>query len=291
MAIREDYYFPSADGKTTVHAVRWSPEKLSPIAVLQFIHGVGENTDKYEETAEYLVAQGFIVAGIDLLGHGKTSLNESDMGFFADRNSWKILCADIHKQYEIESSFSPALPYFLLGHSLGSFLGRTYISIYDTHFSGCLFTGSTQRSPFSYVAAYCLAAVTALFRGPRFRSSLVSRITYGRFTPHYGEDHPLLPTVGMSRDIFGGMAHMVRFSTIKRSVKDAPIFFFSGAKDPVSKYGAELYNAKKLFEKAGCSDVTVKVYPNAPHSMLRSDIKEEVWHDISIWILDKINQN
>lgn len=284
MAIRHDYYFPSSDGRSSVHAVRWFPESTAPKAILQFIHGVGENTERYAETAEYITGLGFIVVGIDLLGHGLTYKNENDAGYFADKGGLKLLCADVGKQYEIEHTAAPELPYFLLGHSLGSFIGRTYISVYNTSFTGCLFTGSTQRSPISYFAAYLLTELVALFKGKRFRSPFVCRLTYGRFTPHYGEDLSILPTVGMSRDIFRGMAHMVKYSTIKRSPKNIPILFFSGMKDPVSKYGAELYKAKELYKKAGCEDISIKIYSNGPHSMFRSDIKEEVWQDIADWM-------
>lgn len=288
MAIREDYYFPSTDGKSSVHAAKWLPEDTAPTAILQFIHGVGEDTEKYEETAEYFTAKGFIVVGLDLLGHGKTAVSEDDKGYFADHGSWKILCADIHKQYEIESVSVPNLPYFLLGHSLGSFIGRSYITIYDTPFTGCIFTGSTHKPSIFFDFGAAIARLAAIFLGARHRSDFINRITYGKYSPHFGDDLSIPSALGMTRDIFSGMAYMAKFSNIKRTSENLSIHFFSGLKDSVNNHGANLYKAADAFKKAGCKDVSVTLFPEGHHNVLRGKIKEEVWQAISNWMLGKI---
>jgi len=66
---RNEFTFPSADGKTGIHAVEWLPEG-HPRAVLQVSHGVAEYVLRYEPLAEYFTARGFAVAGHDHLGHG-----------------------------------------------------------------------------------------------------------------------------------------------------------------------------------------------------------------------------
>lgn len=60
--VRSDFTFPSADGKTAIHAVERSPE--GPVrAVLQISHGVAEYILRYEPLAEYLTARGLAVVG------------------------------------------------------------------------------------------------------------------------------------------------------------------------------------------------------------------------------------
>ena len=69
--VRDEFTFPSADGKTPIHAVEWRPE--GPVrAVLQISHGVSEYILRYEPLAEYLTERGFAVAGHDHLGHGES---------------------------------------------------------------------------------------------------------------------------------------------------------------------------------------------------------------------------
>ena len=68
MANRKEFYFPSADGKTRIHAVLWTPER-APVGVFQIAHGVAEYALRYEPFAEYLCAKGLAVAANDHIGH------------------------------------------------------------------------------------------------------------------------------------------------------------------------------------------------------------------------------
>ena len=67
--VKREFTFPSADGKTAIHAVEWLPEG-APRAVLQIAHGVSEYVLRYEDFAGYLTERGFAVVGNDHLGHG-----------------------------------------------------------------------------------------------------------------------------------------------------------------------------------------------------------------------------
>ena len=67
--VRNEFTFPSADGRTGIHAVEWTPD-MAPRAVLVLSHGVSEHILRYEPLAAYLTKRGFAVAGHDHLGHG-----------------------------------------------------------------------------------------------------------------------------------------------------------------------------------------------------------------------------
>ena len=60
--VKREFTFPSADGKTAIHAVEWLPEG-APRAVLQIAHGVSEYVLRYEDFAGYLTERGFAVVG------------------------------------------------------------------------------------------------------------------------------------------------------------------------------------------------------------------------------------
>ncbi len=70
MAKEEKFTFLSADGKTTIHAVRWIPEDGNYEAILQITHGMIEFVERYRPFAEFLTENGFMVVGHDHLGHG-----------------------------------------------------------------------------------------------------------------------------------------------------------------------------------------------------------------------------
>lgn len=68
---KEEFYYPSADGKTRIHGMAWLPE-CEPVGVIQIAHGVTEYIGRYEAFAEYFTDRGFVVAGNDHLGHGES---------------------------------------------------------------------------------------------------------------------------------------------------------------------------------------------------------------------------
>ena len=59
---KKDFYYPSVDGKTQIHAIRWEPEG-EPRAILQIIHGMVEFIDRYDDFARYLAEKGHTEIG------------------------------------------------------------------------------------------------------------------------------------------------------------------------------------------------------------------------------------
>ena len=62
MTKEEKFTFPSTDGKTTIHAVKWIPEDGSYQAILQITHGMIEFVERYRPFAEILTENGLISA-------------------------------------------------------------------------------------------------------------------------------------------------------------------------------------------------------------------------------------
>ena len=105
---KKEVYYPSIDGKTKIHALRWEPDE-KPKAILQIIHGMSEYIDRYDEFAAYLTEHGFIVVGEDHLGHGESVQSEEYYGYFGkDGNAWII--ADIHQLRLMMVEEFPDLP-------------------------------------------------------------------------------------------------------------------------------------------------------------------------------------
>ena len=77
MTKEEVFSFPSADGRTTVHAVRWTPEDGKYRAVLQITHGMVEYIERYRAFAEFLNDNGFLVVGHDHIGHGESVVSKN----------------------------------------------------------------------------------------------------------------------------------------------------------------------------------------------------------------------
>ena len=114
-----DFTVPSTVPGRTLHAFRCVPEGEVK-AVLQLSHGMVEFIDRYKPLAEYLAGRGILVTGHDHLGHGGSIRTKADYGYFAEPDGNRAVLADLHAMTVRTKELYPGVPYFLLGHSMGS---------------------------------------------------------------------------------------------------------------------------------------------------------------------------
>ena len=144
--VQHEFTFPSADGKTAIHAVEWLPEG-EILAVLQISHGVSEYILRYAPFAAFLTERGFAVVGHDHLGHGDSVAVGAPRLYFGPKGSWNWVVDDIYTRRKLAGCRFPGVPHFLLGHSMGSFLARTYLIRYPGTVDGAILVGTGQMSP------------------------------------------------------------------------------------------------------------------------------------------------
>ena len=130
MALKREFTFLSGDGATQIHGIEWKPESGKICGILQIFHGMVEYIERYEDFAEFLTEKGFLVVGNDHLGHGKSVKTKEEYGFFAEKDGNKIVLGDLHRLYWKTAKKHPGVPYYILGHSMGSFLLRQYLFRY-----------------------------------------------------------------------------------------------------------------------------------------------------------------
>ena len=174
----EDIFYPSADGKHTVHAVIWRPEGR-PRAVLQIIHGMEEYAARYDGFARAAAERGILVCAEDHLGHGLTA-GEGELGHFP-KGGDELVLADIRTLTLKAKELAPGAPAIIMGHSMGSFFCRVYISRFGRELAGAVIMGT------GYKGALTLGAgklVSGLLGGLRGRGkNLLSAPTTGALRP------------------------------------------------------------------------------------------------------------
>ena len=129
----------ASDG-TGLHTHRWLPDG-EPKAVVQVAHGMAEHSARYARLAEALTAAGYAVYANDHRGHGSTA-STADHGYFADRDGWATVVADLRAVTRFAQEEHPGLPVFLLGHSMGSFLSRAYVIEDSRDLAGLVLSGT-----------------------------------------------------------------------------------------------------------------------------------------------------
>ena len=136
-----DFTLPSTVPGRTLHGFRCVPEGQVR-AVLQLSHGMVEYIDRYRPLAEYLADRGILVTGHDHLGHGASIRTKEDYGYFAEPDGNRAVLADLHAVTVLTKELYPNLPYFLLGHSMGSFYARQYLCEYGRELNGAIIMGT-----------------------------------------------------------------------------------------------------------------------------------------------------
>ena len=63
-----------------------------------------------------------------------------------------------------------------------------------------------------------------------------------------------------------------------------PVLFIAGALDPVGNKGRGVKSAAALFERAGITDVEVKLYKGMRHEILNEPGKRRVYDDVLAWV-------
>lgn len=306
---KNEFYYPSADGKTQIHAVQWIPEG-KPVAVLQIAHGVTEYIERYEELAEFLTEKGFIVTGNDHIGHGKSIAPGGFPMYFGLAGSWDYVVEDIHACKErIEKEYA-GLPYCLLGFSLGSFVVRTYLIRYPRTVNAAVLIGTGQTPLIQIALAKYIAGKEAGKVGEEHTSLMIKKLTFGtynkKFAPNRTEmdwlcaDNASLDefiasplrgeymSAGLFRELLNGMAFTGKAENVRKMDKHTPILFLSGESDPVGDCGKGVKRAYKSFVKAGIENVEMKLYPGLRHDVLHEMCRKEIFEYIYEWLEGKI---
>ncbi len=182
--MKKEHYFQSSDEKTSLHAIVWEPEG-SVKAVLQITHGMVEFIDRYDRFARMLNEHGFCVCGFDLLGHGLSVTSEEELGFFRHPDGNRAVIEDIRHLQCIMKRRYPDVPYFMLGHSMGSFFTREYIEFFGDSLNGAIIMG-TGSQPVAVVAAgKAMCRAQAAVHGWHYRSAAIDAMAFGSYNKDF----------------------------------------------------------------------------------------------------------
>lgn len=309
MHMRNEFRYPSRDGLTEIHAIEWIPDGRIK-AILQICHGMTEHIGRYEEFAEYLNSQGIYVTGHDHLGHGSSVQSEEYYGYFHEKKGNQYVIGDIHKLREITQEKYPEKPYFMLGHSMGSFLLRQYLTMYNSGLKGAVIMGTGWHGKMELNLGQFLCRMIAAAKGWKYRSTFINNLSFGGYNKRFKndksgatwlsanaenckryEEDPLCGfvfTVNAYYQMFEGMKVLADKKSIENISKGLPVLFVAGSDDPVGNFGKSVHKVYMKYKKAGIRDVQLKLYKGDRHEILNENDREKVYEDLYTWISNRI---
>lgn len=309
--VRKEFNYVSADCLNNIYACLWTEESAENYkGIVQISHGMAEHILRYEDFAMFLAEQGYLVCGNDHLGHGNTATNDSDLGFFGDEcGSWNYLIHDMHYLMEFIKDRYPNIPYFILGHSMGSFLAREFVFRYGSDINGAVFLGTSGGNILIDVAI-ALSNRGIKIKSTREKGYSVNKLAFKPFNIKFrpirtdfdwiSSDEKVVDkfvadkkcgfvfTYAGYRDLFELLKCISKEKWAEGIPKKLPILLLSGDNDPVGDYGKGVEKVYERLLNSGCENVVMKLYEGGRHEMLNEKNKNLVYRFILKWLNDII---
>jgi alpha-beta hydrolase superfamily lysophospholipase len=283
-----------------------SPSK--PKASILILHGMAEHQRRYYVFGQYLSDQGFDVYLYDHRGHG-TDKKLSELGFFAPDKGYQLAVEDAVAVSNYIEQNNRSSKFFLMGHSMGSFIARNVIQVYDKY-SGVIICGTGFSPKLLYACGLFVSSVIKKFKGPKHVSPYLNNLIFGSKKYTRLSDRTAYDWLSRSHPVVGAYIHdpycgftctasfyndLLKLAScaskkklIRLTKKELPTFIISGENDPVGGYGKDIKKYITVLRKLGFNNVTSKLYPECRHELLNELNNEEVQNDIYQWMTERI---
>ena len=296
--------FKSFNERDEVYGWIYVPAK-KPAGIVQIVHGFGEHSRRYFRMIVHLMDFGFIVAADDHVGHGKTALENGVWSDWGDKGPHTMM-EDEHTLTTLVKEKYPDLPYFLFGHSMGSFITRDYITKYGDELAGAVICGTCGIFPGVEESIALLQKAVDEGRGedrdPEVGAKLLGwmcgrckePIVFGNEwiceDPYVQKDHAedpfdafTKPTTNRSYLDFCEMIKQVTgIAWAEKVPKDLPIYNLAGDEDPVGNYGEGVYQVSNWLSATG-HEVQTQLYSGYRHEIHNYD---DIQDDVELGIVE-----
>lgn len=188
--------FKSFDG-TILQCYLWDNVR-KPKGVVQISHGMAEHARRYDNFANYLNENGFIVFADDHRAHGMTSTKQSAKGvkgyhkgdiYFDTVQDECVITKMLKDRYN--------LPVIYLGHSYGSMLGQRYIEECKDY-DGVVLSGSAMMKGPILSTGAAVANMQYKTLGGEKTGKLLDKLSFGNYNKPFKADK--IPFAWLSRD-------------------------------------------------------------------------------------------
>ncbi len=302
--LHDDFWLTASDA-APLYVNRWYAEQ-APKAVVMVAHGMAEHGGRYARLGEALVAAGYELYAHDQRGHGKTA-QRGVLGMYAEQNGWQRVVSDLANLNHHICQQHPNVPIFLLGHSMGSYIGQAYLMHHSCSVQGAILSGSNYQPVGLYKAAAGIARFERWRQGATGRSAVIDFLSFGSFNKAFKPNRTAFdwlsrdplevdkyvndPLCGFRCtnqlwiDLLEGMQQITPVTHLKQIDANLPLLIIGGDRDPVSD-GKRLEHLTAALREAGHKNTLLKLYPDARHELLNETNRDEVTTDLLGW-LDK----
>lgn len=285
-------------GDAVLSAAYIAPE--NPKAVLVLVHGMAEHKERYFPLMTYLSETGFACVITDLRGHGQSVEKPDDLGYFG-KKGMEALLKDTEAVVAQARAWFPGVKLFLMGHSMGSLIVRSFLKRHDDRIDGLVVCGSPSPVGVAGLGVF-LTRVIRLFKGDRYRSPLLEDMSTGAYQKKFQGEGLTNAWLSVNRAnvqaynndplcgyrfTTNGYRALMQLLVDTYSEKgwavtkpNLPVHFIAGSNDPCIASVKKFSKAVTFLRDRGYRQVSSKVYPGMRHEILNETGREDVWLDL-----------
>lgn len=304
----QSFFLPSVDGEHRLACYYILPQGEIR-GIFQICHGMSEYFLNYGNLIDAMTEKGFVVAGHDHLGHGRTA-KEGEHGHIPDEKGAFYLAEDTFSvTRELKRRF-PGKKLILFGHSMGSFITRYGMTLYPGVSDLIILSGTGGTNPLLPLAkriaktgirmgkgkepAKTLDAVAFGNFNNRFKRKDPSKKAWITGNPQLRKSYETNPKIGF---LFTWSGFYVLFELMRLVTsakwpqtvcKETPVLLVAGRQDPVGNYGKGVSQTYHRLKKAGLKDLELIFYESCrhePHNDLEMKQEQE---DLENWISKRL---
>lgn len=304
---RENFSVLSSTDGLGLKGTCFYPENIK--GVLLIAHGMCEHKERYFPFMEYMAKQGFACGIYDHRGHGESLRSEEDLGYFY-RDGRKGIVEDLQNVVLfLKEKFAvkdKGLKFFLLGHSMGSMVVRSYLKKYDNELDGLLVLGSPSKRTGVFLGKVLVRCMQT-FRGSRSHSKLLDWLAVNSpYEKRFAKEKLTHAWVCSDRQVvdeyngnpkcnytFTINGYRVLFYLMGKTYNkkgynlnnlDLPIYFLAGREDPCIINERCFEKAMDNLKQVGYRQVNGKLYQGMRHEILNEKGKELVYEEIAVFL-------
>ncbi len=270
------------------------PKKIK--GIIQFSHGMVEHKKYYFDFMKFFTKNGYVTIMNDHRGHGKSVINDDDLGYMNDTKG-NYIVEDLHQITKYVKERFPNKKLILFGHSMGSLVVRKYIKKYDYEIDGLIVCGSPSINKLSKLGVL-LSTLICKIKGEKYRSDFLNNLsglpsdnsdwlsTDNEYVKKYRSDK-YCRFVFTANGYLNLMNMMVDVYSKKNWVlknKKLHILFVAGSDDPVIRNEKTFIKSINFLKKIGYKNVKYKLYPNMRHALMFEKNKEIIYKDVMNFI-------
>lgn len=299
---KKEYKVLSSDGIHSLSGIVYIPEGYVR-GFFHIVHGMTEHIARYDRIMSDLAEVGYICFGYDHLGHGKTVNDKSELGYIAKKKGYDLLCRDVKvfsDAVRAEFDGENKLPYYLMGHSMGSFIVRLATEKYVRP-DKLIIMGTGGSNP-AAGAGIAIIELIKLVKGGRHISDFIYSLAFGGYNNKFKNDADASSkswlttnqeirnkyleddycTFKFTVSAMGDLMRLLKYSNRAawfKNLPKIPVLLVAGENDPVGNYGKGVLEVENKLRKRG-HDVKCVLYKGARHEILNDFCYDEVKGDI-----------